>query len=360
MKKKKKWWQIVLIVLACILAVILVFVLCLLAYLSATEYRPKDRETVSVSGTAAQTIRPGDNLKILTWNCGFGALGDNADFFMDGGSMVQTASESRVRENIQGIQKEIQKESPDVAFLQEVDISSKRSYKINEVKYLADSMKGYQSAFATNFKVAYDPYPIPPMGKIYSGIQTLSALPVRSAVRVQLPCPFKWPVRLGNLKRCLLVTRIPLEGSDKELVLVNLHLEAYDSGEGKVAQTRMLRKVLDDEVKKGNYVIAGGDFNQVFSNTDMSRYKQYPDTWAPGDIDVADFSGYQLIQDSTIPTCRSLDKVLYGADTTNFQWYVLDGFIVSGNVEVNSVTTQDLGFRYTDHNPVILSAVLKA
>lgn len=358
-KTKKKWWQILLITLAWIIGIILVFVICLFAYLTATEYRPKDREPVKISGAAAGSIAPGDDLKILTWNCGYGALGDNADFFMDGGDMVQTASEARVRKNIQAIKTEIQKESPDVAFLQEVDISSKRSYKINEVQYFANAMKGYQSTFATNFKVAYDPYPIPPMGKIYSGIQTLSSLPIDSAVRVKLPCPFKWPVRIGNLKRCLLVSRVPLKGSNKELVLVNLHLEAFDSGEGKIAQTKLLRKVLEDEVKKGNYVIAGGDFNQVFSNTDMSKYKQDPDKWTPGFIDTADFSDFQMIQDSSLPTCRSLDKVLYGADTTDFQWYVLDGFIVSNNIQINSVKTQDLGFKNTDHNPVIMQAVLK-
>ena len=50
---------------------------------------------------------------------------------------------------------------------------------------------------------------------------------------MQLPCPFSWPTRIANLKRCLLVERIPIADSDKELVLVNLHLEAYDDGEGK-------------------------------------------------------------------------------------------------------------------------------
>ena len=34
--------------------------------------------------------------------------------------------------------------------------------------------------------------------------------------------------------------RVPIEGTDRELVLVNLHLEAYDDGEGKIAQTRQL------------------------------------------------------------------------------------------------------------------------
>lgn len=45
---------------------------------------------------------------------------------------------------------------------------------------------------------------------------------------------------------------------------MNLHLEAYDDGEGKEAQTAMLLQILQEEYVKGNYVIAGGDFNQSF------------------------------------------------------------------------------------------------
>lgn len=52
---------------------------------------------------------------------------------------------------------------------------------------------------------------------------------------------------MANLKRCLLVSRISVEGTDREFVLVNLHLEAYDDGEGKIAQTRQLAALLEAE-----------------------------------------------------------------------------------------------------------------
>ena len=47
-----------------------------------------------------------------------------------------------------------------------------------------------------------------------------------SAEKIQLPCPFKWPVRLANFKRCLLLSRIPIKDSDKELVIINLVISA--------------------------------------------------------------------------------------------------------------------------------------
>jgi hypothetical protein len=42
-------------------------------------------------------------------------------------------------------------------------------------------------------------------------------------------------------------------------------------------------------------------------------------------------------------------------DPQSFQYFVLDGFLVSSNVKVKEVVTEDLGFECSDHNPVILS-----
>ena len=47
----------------------------------------------------------------------------------------------------------------------------------------------------------------------------------------------------------------------------------------------------------------------------------------------------------------------YDAQTS--QHYVLDGFIVSPNIEVRSVETQSLGFKYSDHNPVVVEIGFK-
>ena len=58
------------------------------------------------------------------------------------------------------------------------------------------------------------------------------------------------------------------------------------------------------------------------------------------------------------PTCRSLESALQrrpGKDAV----YVIDGFIVSPNVEVEAVHVIETDFQYTDHNPVKLEAVLK-
>lgn len=357
--EKFKWWQKVLIIIGIILAVLLVFLLGVLIFLTVNDYKPEKYEDLDIKEQSEQSLSLNEEQDLLSWNLGFAALGDNADFFMDGGEMVNPSSKERVSSNLSNMQKIIQGIDPKFLFLQEVDYDSDRSYGINQVDYFKDSFKEHSASYARNYKVKYVPFPIPPIGKVDSGIASFSKYKVSDATRIQLPVPFSWPVSTANLKRCLLLSRIPIADSEKELVLVNLHLEAYDSGEGKAKQTEQLANLLASERDKGNYVIAGGDFNQVFSNVDMSKYKTKPGTWQAGSLDTSKFQDFKALQDSSIPTCRSLDIPLEGADLENFQWYVLDGFIVSDNVEVNKMQTLDYEFKYTDHNPVYLNFTLK-
>lgn len=93
-------------------------------------------------------------------------------------------------------------------------------------------------------------------------------------------------MRTANLKRCLLVSRYHIPDLDKELVVVNLHLEAYDDGEGKAAQTAMLFDILESEYAEGNYVIAGGDFNQTFPGTLDKWPIRAGEVWTPGVLEA--------------------------------------------------------------------------
>ena len=333
----------------------------LIGFLTIAEYRPAETETAAVEGTATKTLKAGDSFRIVSWNIGYAALGENADFFMDGGTMVRGEKIEGVLKNLDGIERTIDTLQPDILFIQEIDRGSSRSRMVNEYKRITEHLSAYQNSFANNYKVAYVPYPVPPLGKVDSGVATYTAYAVREAQRVQLPIPFSWPVRAINLKRCLLISRVPIEGSDKELVLVNLHLEAYDDGEGKLAQTKMLAELLDAEAEKGNYVIAGGDFNQIFSSADESAFPIKEGNWQAGKIDVAQFhADWQFLMDETVPSCRLLNEPYKGADPDTFQYYLIDGFIVSGNIRVDELATQDLGFVNSDHNPVLLQLTLLA
>lgn len=353
-EKKSIPAKIALIVAGVISAVVLVVVL-LLVILSVFEFRPKPVTQIKTEGKSEHTLSLGESFKIVSMNIGYGALGDNADFLLDGGKHLLTADKERVLQNMTSIISGLKEIEPDILLLQEVDLSATRSFYVNEFEMVRREFPEMEDSYALNFKLI----PIHPLRKIQSGISTFSSYPVSSSERIQLPCIASWPVTTIKMKRCLLVSRIPVQGIEREFVLVNLHLEAYDSGEGKIAQTKQLREFLQAEFDKGNYVIAGGDFNQNFGAMDFSRYPVYEGTWQPGKLEEDEFgSDWQFLVDAETPTCRSLDKPYAGADKENFQYYLIDGFVVSRNIAVSSVKTVSKDFASSDHNPVVIEVTL--
>ena len=344
MKKKHRALKIVLICVGGLLAATLAFVGGFLIFASATTLQVKDVADVQVNGQVTTKINAGQSLNLVTWNVGYGALDEKQDCYWDGGKGV------------------IRELDPDIFYIQEADLNSRRSFYIDELKYFQDNFTAdkYSNTYACNFKAGVVPLPLYNMtGKVEEGIASFNKYQVSTAQRVQLPIPFSWPMSLFNLKRCLLVNRTPIEGSSKELVTINLHLEAYDNGEGKAKQLKQLMDLMQEEYSKGNYVIAGGDFNQTFSNANVNLEK-YPkrNDWVCPIIDVTQYPDFTFSMDDTHPTCRSLYKTYVDNKSAEFQYYMLDGFITSNNMTVNSVETIDLDFKNTDHNPVKMSVTL--
>lgn len=346
-------------VLGVLIAAIVILAGGLIAWLSATEYAPEAVESAETIGNAAEKpLAAESTIKFLTFNTGYAGLGEEADFFMDGGKNTRTGDESTVAKNMTGIKEIIADSGADICLLQEVDADSKRSFGIDQREYYLSGIEK-NAAFALNYSCAYVPFPLPTIGKVNSGLMTVTDFGVESAERIALPCPFSWPIRTANLKRCLLVSYCPIEGSDSRLVVVNLHLEAYDDGEGKAAQTKMLRDFLQAEYEKGNYVIAGGDFNQTFPGT-LDKYPiNDPSLWVPGVLEPEILpDGWSFVYDDSVPSCR-LNNQPYDPESPSTQHYLIDGFIVSPNVELLSVNTLDEGFRFSDHNPVEMEIRLK-
>ena len=142
MKKSKGFFSKLLSAFGTLLLVIVLIIGVLVGFLSVTEYKPSDRETLT-----ADVIPAGAQLKVMTWNIGYGALGDNADFFMDGGTMVNTADLDRVNGNMSGIMEKIASEAPDLLLIQEADVNSNRSKYVDETALLRERFSDVDSTF---------------------------------------------------------------------------------------------------------------------------------------------------------------------------------------------------------------------
>ena len=351
----KKILKILLILILVIIAALAL----LLGWLTVTEFKPAPVEAAAITRSGDNyTLTDGDRLRILCWNVGFGGLGKAEDSFLDGGTKAKPDSREVVHAYLEGICNTIAGKEPDLVLLQEVDVDSARTYGIDEREILSRDMSC--ETFALNYSCPFVPVPMPPMGKVNGGLYTMTnGLLIERAERVSLPCPFSWPLRIANLKRCMLVSWLPIEGSEKKLVLVNFHLEAYSEEEGKLAQMKQLCDVITAEYEKGNYVVAGGDFNMAFPGSLEVYPNEHTENWIPGELDMSLLpEGWGLAYDLTVPSCRLLNQPYDPADAAGTQHYVIDGLIVSPNVAPDSVATLDLGFEHSDHNPVLLELVL--
>lgn len=365
----KRLLKLLLLLVVVVVAAAVAFVVTL----QVTEFNPPAVEGLVVSHAPTTNIDPvelesGVSIKIMTWNLGYASLSETEDFVMDGGVKGRMDSLEEVEANIAGITDTLIDTAADIYFLQEVDEGSDRSYQTMQYTTYADLLSR-PTVFGINYRCLFVPFPFDlkqMMGKVESGIATFSKFSdIETAQRIQLPGAFSWPLRLANLKRCITVVRTPIVGSDHFLVLINVHLSAYDDGTMRVQEMAALRDVMADEYDAGNFVVVGGDFNQSFPDavTEVDGESSYhfplkdPSYWEAFAMDGAWFSenGWQYGIDMTTPTCRLLNRPLDLVDDANNQYYLIDGFIVSPNITIESVETLDLGFHHSDHNPVVMT-----
>ena len=194
-----------------ILGIILLAAAALILWLSVTEFKPGDVMDVKVEANSEVSgLSPflDEEFSVISWNIGYAGLGKGSDFFMDGGTNVSSADQDTVAASLLGIYKTLYSSSdPATIFmLQEVDKNSSRTYGKDEAYALGIN----NSTYALNYSCKFVPYPVPPIGRVNSGLLTTTVYDIDSAERISLPCPFNWPVSTANLKRCLLVSYLPI------------------------------------------------------------------------------------------------------------------------------------------------------
>lgn len=360
-KKKFRWWKIPLAIIALVLVTAIVYV----AYVFIAYSRIGDNQEITPQGTAkTSAVKLNTEYTALTYNVGFGAYTPDFTFFMDGGKSSWAASKASVVACIDGAAGVIREHQADFALIQEVDTDSTRSYHVDERDQITAQFPEYSSAFAVNYHSPFLFYPFTqPHGASNSGLLTLSDAAITSSLRRSLPVA-ESVKKILDLDRAYTISRIPVENG-KELVILNTHTSAYGT-EGDL-QTRQMKMMFEDmkaEYDKGNYVIAGGDWNHDF--TGDSKFKLNNATpedlealaWCaefPADLIPEGFSRVTDYATGLKPSTRNTD-IPYSEDSFVV---ILDGFIVSDNVETTYTDVIDTGFAYSDHNPVELRFFLK-
>ncbi len=361
----KKTLRIISSLLLSVLIVGVVLAVVFLSYLSI-NYTRIGNVDLNVNNNQENILTINDTYSISTYNIGFGAYDREFSFFMDqgltlDGEVIQgeygkAVSKDNVLKNTNGSISILEYLNSDFMLLQEVDTNSSRSYKVNQSKLIEEHFENYASTFSSNFHSGYLPYPLHDMhGVVNSGIQTLSKYKINNSTRVELPVTTAFIDKFFDLDRCLNITRYNIESTEKELVIINCHLSAYDEGGVyRALQVELLTNLLKEEYNKGNYVIAGGDFNHEIANSNFPTIKQTP-VWIQELTNEDLPEGFSIQSSNLNPTCRDSDSPY---KYTESYIAVVDGFITSSNIEVSYIKNivemndEDITFLYSDHNAV--------
>ncbi len=268
---------------------ILLFALLLVSVSACDPFHTRLTQQDVVYFTSNKTNPPvsktADTLKLMTWNIKFG--GGRIDFFFDCHGDRELMDSAEVLHNLKGVAELINRLSPDILFLQEVDINSKRSAFINQVQWLLNHTTLNHAVYAPQWRADY--IPSHRLGRMNSGNAILSVAPLKDAQRIALPLISEqnFVVRYFYLRRNLLHTQTILNG--KTIDLLNTHLSAYAQDGTKKKQINIIAGYLDSLSQMSRPFILGGDFNALPPGT--KKTAKFPDSACiGGDFEADDYS----------------------------------------------------------------------
>ena len=134
--------------------------------------------------------------------------------------------------NLEIVTSEVKKLNPDIIAFQEIDFDASRSYHVNQEEEISKLGFNYR-AQTINWDERYLPFPYWPIsmhyGKVVSGQSIISKYPLKEQQRIVLERVADAPFHRDAfyLERLAQVVKVVLNG--KEVVLINIHLEAFEA-----------------------------------------------------------------------------------------------------------------------------------
>ena len=244
-------------------------------------------------------------------------------------------------DNLAIVLSETKKINPDIIAFQEIDYNASRSYGVNQQEEIAKFGYDYR-AKAINWDERYLPFPYWPIsmqfGKVVSGQSIISKYPLKEHQRIVLSRVADEPFYRNAfyLERLAQVVKVELNG--KELMLINIHLEAFDIATRDIQFEEVLQ--IFNSYKDRYPTILLGDFNASATDKTASIQKMF----ANNEIGNAAFNLQNL--EKTFDSQQPYERIDYIFYTKNSIEYV------SGRV-LNEFK------QASDHLPVLMEFRLK-
>lgn len=223
--------------------------------------------SLSLPEVNVQSPAPPDELTVVSYNIGHGqGIKEQAWDYRDKDITIRQLSM---------LADAMDKMDADIFLLQEVDLDSQRTFRIDQIQYLKEKTKHPYHACANVWEKNYLPFPYwPPshhLGYVRAANCILSRFPLSNHERIIFDKPESNPFwyNWGYIDRG--IERVDVLLGEQKIALLNVHLEAWD----KKAREDQI-KVISNYIKEtGMPVILGGDFNTV--PTEALQHKGFTD-----------------------------------------------------------------------------------
>lgn len=291
----------------------------------------------------------GRDLRLMIWNIGYAGLGRESDFRADGGRRLLPPSRADVRKNLDAICAFLAEYPADVLLLQEVARRGPLTLWHEVLARLDAVLPDHGRSYSADIRTPLLP---PPLG-LSIGKATYARFSTEGHSRVSLPGGARPRARVMDRTYGLLRTDLPMAEGGRHWVFFNVHLSAFDPGAALrraqlAAALAAARRAHEDE---GHFVVLGGDWNLELVAT------AFPHTTRPEHLfwrhpfpQEALPDGWRIAADPRVPSVRTNERPYVRGENCRF---VIDGYILSPNVELADLEAVDLDFGPTDHHPVL-------
>lgn len=196
-------------------------------------------------------------LKVMAWNVKYGAC--RIDFWFDfWGDRVQMSS-TEVTDCLTRVAALIREYDPDILMTEEIEVGSKRSAYIDQVRFLLENTNLRYAAYMSTWDARY--VPSEGLGRINLGNAILSRYPILKAERIRQEDRTDQDPLTSTFYIKRAIGRAELDvGAGRTVAAYVVHTEAYDQDGTKQRQIQQIHDVLAQESLPW---VLGGDLNEL-------------------------------------------------------------------------------------------------
>jgi endonuclease/exonuclease/phosphatase family metal-dependent hydrolase len=274
-------------------------------------------------------------------------LGEGADLIVDNGQSLRALPASEIARAAQGIADWLATRSSDIICLQENAEAGFLTRKVPLRSIIEQALPDRQNIFWSDMKSVI----APALLRLNHGMSVHTRVKL-GEIRAKL-FPQDDTYHLGLLKKHYgaLISRSRISNTGFEWVVFNIHLSAFDErGHARRKQLQKLLSLAQQAYEAGHFVVIAGDWNMRLAPTDFPHQTAEKDLfWVTDFPQDSPPTGWQIVVDEGRPTVRTLNTAYRARETYTT---IVDGFVISPNVELKHVSTTDNGFEFADHHPV--------